>query len=169
MNNFAIDCCLIAASLRRDHVFWMAIVVLIASGSYLTYWAYQKRRSIWMKFAALHGLTYEVKSAQPHVHGKVDDRDFAMLVAKRSSDRGLFGIELIEMRLSIDIGIAAAFDITNEGAAITALREAAGDDEVVHISADGFDQRTCSHSDDSAALRRFLERNHRQDDGNARQ
>lgn len=147
---------LLGALLRRDHLFWIAVVLIIASGFYLTFWAVRKRRSIWKKFAAVHGVSYLSASAHPRIEGRVDSRNFSMLVTDRSSDRGLFGIELIEMRLAIDTGIKAAFDITNEGPAITALREATGDDGIVHVTADEFDQSTASRSEDTATLREFL-------------
>lgn len=147
---------LLAAAIRRDHAFWIVVVLLLAIGFYLTYWAYQKRPATWRKFARRHGLSFRMNGAQPIVYGEVGGRHFELKTADRSSDRGLFGIQEVEMRLQLKTGVAVGFDLTNEGVLFTALREAVGDDKVVHLRTGEFDQRTCLHTDQESEVSEFL-------------
>ena len=97
---------------------------------------------MWKGFAAENGLTYHPKGPGPRVSGTIDGRTCSLELTRQSSDRGLFGIQVIQMQMALHTGLDVAFDVTNEGIFTTALREAAGDDEIVHVGTETFDQRT---------------------------
>lgn len=144
------------AALRRDHVFWIVVVALLAIVSYVSFWLAQRRRAMWKKFAAENGLTYHGRGSGPRVSGTIDDRKFSLELTRESSDRGLFGIQVIQLRMALNTGLDVEFDVTNEGIFTTALREAAGDDEIVHVGTEAFDQRTTLHTSNPDQVEAYL-------------
>lgn len=129
------------AVIRRDFIFWTSFIAIVSAVSYFSFWMSQRRRRIWRQFAADHGLTFQ-SGEQPKVTGTVNGRPFSLGLVKQSSDRGMFGIQLVEMRLGIKTGSELDFTVKNEGIYTTALREASGDTEVVHVEQGEFDKRT---------------------------
>lgn len=143
------------AATRPDYVFWIVLVTLIAAVSFVSYWLSRRRRLIWKQFARQNGLDYHGRTA-PSVSGIVEGRRFSLRLTRESSDRGLFGIQVIEWRLAIRTGIEVAFDVTNEGVFATALREATGEADIIHIDTEAFDQRTTLHTSHPGDVAMFL-------------
>lgn len=143
-------------ALRRDYVFWIVVVALLATVSYVSFWLSRRRRAMWKSFASENGLTYHGRGSGPRVSGTVGGRSFSLELTREGSDRGLLGIEVIRLRLGLKTGLDVDFDVTNEGILATALRESAGDDEIVHIGTEAFDQRTTLHTSHPDEVEAYL-------------
>jgi len=81
---------------------------------------------------------------------------FTLELSKDSSDRGPLGIQVMAMRLATRTGIDLEFDITNEGVVATAIREATGDEDIVHVEEEAFDDRTTIHCAEPNVVASYL-------------
>lgn len=142
-------------SLQDDLLFWTVIVTIVAAASFFSFWFTRRRHELWRDFATAHGFRYSPSTA-PRVEGNAAGRAFTLELSKDSSDRGPFGIQVITMRLATRTGIDLDFDITNEGVVATAIREATGDEDIVHVEEEAFDNRTTIHCAEPNVVASYL-------------
>lgn len=136
----------------------LLVAVAVAAAAGLTAVLRRRRRGVWRRFAARHGLRLGADGGgRPAIGGEVDGRHLSVAMSRESSDTGVLGVEVVEVAVRTAAPAPASLHVRRRPLAGEVAQR-----DGVETGDEGFDRLAEVRCDDPDAARRFLDRSRRE-------
>lgn len=128
------------------------VAVAVAGATATTVMLRRRRRDVWRRFAARHGLELGADGdGRPTVGGGLDGRRVTVAVSRESSDTGVLGVEVVELAVETAAPAPATLDVRRRP-----LAGEIAERDGVETGDERFDRLAKVSCDDPDVARRFL-------------